>query len=194
MKAAGALAAVTGETVSNVVRNPEATLQVLAESAPEMYLIAKNVLVGLGAAFGRTFTANMEDLRAKNEGEITSGKQDAIAAAASAGEAAVSIAGDKVLLAKGNLSKALGRTPKPNKVVEGRGNLNRALRATVGKAITNTKAGAQEFAEEAAESAIGQFAVEQDVSKIEGREAFVGGVLGFGAGQAVERRFAHRVF
>ena len=192
IKALGAIGGLTGETATGILRNPEATLQILAQSAPEMYAASKNIIVGGLVAFSRTLSGNMRDLRKENEGGPLTGEQQTKAVLASAGEAAVSIIGDKVLTKAGNVKESFPKASQgaanlrdsvkkkvgmkvktaaeKESIKAARSRLNKSVRATAAVSLNNLKVGSQEYAEEYVESLVGQYAVKQDIDELDTQE------------------------
>jgi hypothetical protein len=160
------------DTVGTAINNPEATIQVMAESAPEIYMAAKSLVMATLMAGGRSVSDNMEEWAAEHEGKIALGDERTKVMLWSAAEAITATMGDKVLASGGSIKKAI-----TGKAAEG---TKTTLKNALPKAATAlAKDGTQEYIQEGAEEALSQMAVKGETDL---REMHVAGGLGFAAG------------
>ncbi len=167
----GALS-LSADTVGTVIKNPEAVVQIMAESVPEIYMAAKSLVSATLLAGGRSVSANMEDW-AKEHNRLPLGDERTKVLLWSAAEAITATMGDKVLASGGSLKRAITGQPVKSATK------TTALNAIPKSAAFIGKTGGQEYIQEGTEQAISQMAVKGETDP---REIHVAGSLGFGAG------------
>ena len=185
----------TGLAFSDVItQNPEAVLPLIAESLP--YMLAAATKGGFAVITNTFYQQGIEEFQKENGGLVPTQEESLKVFATSLAAAGTELIGAKLTgitkALKGKKAKVKTDTPKPVTATYTRPVVNAALTAAdkvgtsavsrVGKLAKGT---AGEAVTEATQTGLEELGVKQDLSKIDPKEVFVGGVLGGIAGGGV---------